>query len=155
MFKNTLVACFLILCFQYGYGQRFHAGLIGGLSTSQVSGDQLSGFNQAGLIAGGFVNSPISEKSSLQMEIIFIQKGSRKPVQPNSNNEYYILRLSYIEVPLLYKWKASSKLTVEGGPSFGVLVYSQEETERGVYESDPAFRTYEISINVGLNYPLS
>ena len=42
-------------------------GLILGLSTSQVSGDNLGGFNKAGLLAGAFVNIPI----------LVISKGSK------------------------------------------------------------------------------
>src|SRR5438132_3331012 len=98
--RKLFFTSLFIIFFQLLYAQRFHAGVTGGISTTQVAGDQLSGFNKAGVIAGGFVNSSLSEKTSLQMEIIFIQKGSRKPVETDNDNQYYVMRLSYFEVPV-------------------------------------------------------
>ena len=155
MLKIILVGSLMVCCFQFGYGQRFKAGLIGGLSTTQVAGDQLSGFNKAGVIAGGFVNNPVSDKSSIQMEIIFIQKGSRKPLQPDKDNEYYVMRLAYFEVPVLFKYQVSSKINVELGLSIGALMFSEEEDQLGLQRNKPDFNKTDFSGNMGFNYPLS
>ena len=66
--------------------QNFGGGLILGLSTSQVGGDNLGGFNKAGLLVGAFVNIPISELLSFQMEMTYIQKGSNNPNMNNSEH---------------------------------------------------------------------
>lgn len=153
--KKIFFVAFFLSNFQLLHAQRFHAGMIGGISTTQVAGDQLSGFNKAGVIVGGFVNSPISDKTSLQMEIIFIQKGSRKPVQTDNDNQFYVMRLSYFEVPVLFKWQVATKLNVEAGPSFGTLIFSEEEREWGVYQPNPPFKAFEFSGNIGLSYPLT
>ena len=51
----------LILFFCYGSkSQKFNGGIIGGISISQVSGDDLAGFNCLGLVFGGFSNIKIS-----------------------------------------------------------------------------------------------
>ena len=154
MYRKLYFICLFTFSLQWLYAQNFHAGVIGGISTTQVAGDQLSGFNKAGLIAGCFVNRKLSEKTSLQMEIIFIQKGSRKPLDPNDNT-FYAMRLSYFEVPLLLKWQVAPKLNVELGPSFGVLVFSEEETEYGIYHSSLPFKKFDLSGNFGLTYPLT
>ena len=44
--------------------QEFKGGIILGLSTSQVSGDDLAGFNKAGLVFGGFTNRILSSRIS-------------------------------------------------------------------------------------------
>lgn len=155
MSKKIILLTLFLCCVHLLQAQRFHAGVIGGMSTTQVAGDQLSGFNKAGVIVGGFVNNPLTDKIAIQMEIIFIQKGSRKPVEPDNNNEFYVMRLAYFEVPLLFKWQIATKLNFEAGPSFGTLVFSEEEREWGVYRPDPPFKTVELSGNVGLSYPLT
>lgn len=155
MLKIMLVSSLMVCCFQFGYGQRFKAGLIGGLSTTQVAGDQLSGFNKVGVIAGGFVNNPVSDKSSIQMEIIFIQKGSRKPLQPDKDNEHYVMRLAYFEVPVLFKYQVSSKINVELGLSIGALMFSEEEDQLGLQRNKPAFNKTDFSGIIGLTYPIS
>ncbi len=155
MSKRIFFICLFTFSVQLLHAQNFHAGVIGGISTTQVAGDQLSGFNKVGIIAGGFVNKSFGDKIGLQMEIIFIQKGSRKPVDPNNNNAFYVMRVSYFEVPLLLKWQAAQKFNIEAGPSFGTLVFSEEETEWGVYQPVVPFKTFDLSANIGLSYTLS
>ena len=56
--------------------QVFKTGAIAGLCGAQVEGDGYAGYRKLGFIAGGFVNTDISEKMSAQFEIYFINKGS-------------------------------------------------------------------------------
>ena len=63
---------FLIILFIFQFNssaQEFNAGILSGLSTTQVSGDNLAGYNKAGLIIGGFVNRDISQSLALQIEM--------------------------------------------------------------------------------------
>jgi Outer membrane protein beta-barrel domain len=151
---SSLLIILFIFSFPAASAQSFSAGLIGGLSTSQVAGDGLSGFNKAGVIVGGFVNTPLSPSALVQMEIVFMQKGSKKPYTAESGT-FYVMRLSYIEIPLLYKHVLTSKFMVEAGPSVGVLVFSEEEDEYGIEEGRPPFNTVDVSGCIGLNYSLS
>jgi hypothetical protein len=155
MLRKLVILTFLLTAGEFLFAQNFHAGVIAGLSGTQVAGDNLSGFNKAGIIAGGFVNTKSSESTSLQMEIIFIQKGSRMPVQPDNDNHFYVLHVSYFEVPVLFKWQVVPKFNFEVGPSFGALVFSEEENEWGVINGMPPFKKFEFSGNVGLSYPLT
>ena len=52
------------------------AGLIAGISTSQVSGDQLGGFNKLGIKFGASVNHFINSASRGQLALYYIDKGS-------------------------------------------------------------------------------
>ena len=82
-------------------GQNFKAGIRFGICGSQVNGDNLSGFNKAGIVAGAFVNRNLSKPFNMQMEIVYIQKGSRKPT--DDANSYYRLRVHYIVLSLSKK----------------------------------------------------
>ncbi len=136
-------------------GQSFKAGLIAGLSTTQISGDNLSGFNKVGLLAGGFVSTQLSEKFDAAMEITFIQKGSRKNADPDKNDyTSYLLRLSYIEVPILFQWNYSRRFCFEIGPTMGVLLSEYEEDETGELPARRPFNSFEFGGTVGLNINL-
>jgi len=136
--------------------QNFRAGAFAGISTSQVSGDQLAGFNKAGLYAGGFVNTAMGEKWKVQMEISYIGKGSRPTDADREFNPYMIYpTLNYAEVPVLFIYKARPKINIEAGLAFGVLVYSREEdsfTEQGILR--PYYKT-EFSYIIGIDYFLT
>ena len=145
---------FSLISFLFSSGisraQKFHGGILAGLSTSQVDGDHLSGFNKAGFKGGGLVNRKFGEKIALQFEIEFIQKGSRKPL--NDNNEYYLMRLSYIEVPLLFSYYVGKKWNLETGVAFATLLSAYEEDETGEVLNAPAFNRNDYLICGGANY---
>lgn len=81
-----------------------------GVVGSQVDGDTYEGFNKAGITAGLFVNRKLSDLFSLQLEMNYIQKGSRKPL--DDNNTYYLMRVTYIEVPVLLQWHAGKLIDI-------------------------------------------
>jgi hypothetical protein len=132
----------------------FNAGVVAGISTSQVDGDQNAGYNKVGIKAGAFVNRNFSERISTQMELLFIQKGSRRPVNPDDNT-YFVMRLNYIEVPLMLRYQFSKKIIGEAGPSFATLIFSEEVDEVGVIKSRPPFHKFDFDVNAGGYYLLS
>ncbi len=150
--KYKFLFLFFLLTTNLIFAQDFNAGIRFGVCGSQVNGDNLSGFDKAGLIGGAFVNRKFSDLISLQMEMIYIQKGSRKPT--DINNDYYRLRVHYIEVPLLVIFHVSKKIDLTVGPSFGSLIFSEENDEFGVFPNRPPFRKFELSGNAGIVYKL-
>lgn len=94
-------------------GQSFKAAVLAGINSSQVSGDELSGFNKVGLFIGGSAILPVSEKSLVEMELLFIQKGSKTPTPKNgAANNFYKMSLNYLEVPLIYTFRPVKYVSV-------------------------------------------
>ena len=134
------------------HAQNFGGGLIIGLSTSQVSGDNLGGFNKAGLLIGGFIDLQISNRLRGQMEMTFIQKGSNNP---NMNeNSYSDISLSYVEIPLLIKYQQSRTIAIEGGIETAFLISASVNDIHGQMPSNSKrkFNTTDIGIFIGLHY---
>ncbi len=95
--------------------QVFNAGVIAGISGSQVEGDGYGGYNKLGFIIGGFTNTSFSEKLSSQLEIYYINKGSKKNPQPDKGDvDAFSLNLNYVEVPISIRY-AHKKFIFEGG----------------------------------------
>ena len=150
---HFLLAAILIFTINSVYSQTFRAHILGGAATSQISGDQLAGFNKAGIIGGAGVNTTLSKKALLSFEIYFIQKGSQKQTDVENNDlEYYRLRLNYIEIPVLLEYHVSEKLSIQLGPCIGSLISSSEENQFGQLDFQPSFIKYEVSVIGGLNY---
>ena len=142
------------------HAQNFGGGVILGLSTSQVGGDNLAGFNKAGLLAGAFVNTPISKLLSFQMEMTYIQKGSNNPKMNDSEHSNYLkedISSSYIEVPLLLQYQQNSKLIIEGGVQLAYSIngyYNDLNGEIPIYPVDP-FIEYDFGLLLGIDYKYS
>ncbi|HNR49438.1 MAG TPA: porin family protein [Bacteroidia bacterium] len=133
-------------------GQSFKAAVLAGINSSQVSGDELSGFNKVGLFIGGSAILPVSEKSLVEMELLFIQKGSKTPTPKNgAANYFYKMSLNYLEVPLIYTFRPVKYVSVHAGPTFGVLVGSKEEDNAGELTGQIPFQKTELGIDGGLS----
>ena len=140
--------------------QNFGGGLILGFSTSQVGGDNLAGFNKAGLLIGAYGNKSISELLSFQMEMTFIQKGSNNPKMNDAEHSNYLkedISCSYIEVPLLLQYHQSNKLKIEGGVQLAYLIngyYNDINGEIPTYSVNP-FRKNDFGLLLGIDYKYS
>ena len=156
--KLAILLCcgFLTISIQ---AQNFGGGIILGLSTSQVGGDDLGGFNKAGLLAGVFANKAISPLLSFQMEMTFIQKGSNNPKMndyEHINAEVPDISISYIEVPLLLQYHQSNELKIEGGIQTAYLIngYYNDLNGKMPNPTNP-FINYDIGLLLGVDYLFS
>lgn len=153
-FKLIVIGILLVFSLSI-YGQDFNGGVLGGINATQVFGDSFSGPNKAGLYLGVFVNRYFSKRSSIQLELDFIQKGSRK--NPNSSTgDYnsYLLKLNYIELPVLYKYDFAEKGTLEAGLTLGVLVNNYEEANGSTDVSGEEFNSLDFGADIGIYYTL-
>lgn len=108
------------------YGQAFKPGVFGGIVTSQVGGDGYSGFNKLGVTLGGFVRYSLSKNWTTQFEIAYVQKGSRNNFSITENNvdqvqERFLMRMNYIEIPVLFKFKHNN-FVYEGGLYYSRMI---------------------------------
>jgi len=140
--------------------QNFGGGIILGLSTSQVGGDDLGGFNKAGLLAGVFANKSISPLFSFQMEMTYIQKGSNNPDMndyKSKNVEKPDISLNYIEVPILLQYQQNTTLKIEGGIQFANLIngYYNDSYGEITYSGTTPFIKNDIGLLLGMDYKFS
>lgn len=109
--------------------QPFSGGILLGGNSSQVAGDNFSGFSKAGFSAGVFVRSQFDTKYGLQMELYFTQKGARSNSKAEeAGNLPYLLRLNYVELPLIFQYDLG-KLRLEAGLTAAFLTNSYEEID--------------------------
>jgi hypothetical protein len=133
--------------------QNFGGGLIAGASTSQVAGDMLGGFNKIGLLAGVYTNLKIKEDLQLQLEIIYIEKGSRNPnLHKNTIQE---ITLSYVEIPISINLQQKENLGIELGILPAFIMSSKMNDYFSEIEINPSFEKYDFGIFAGINYHLS
>ena len=136
--------------------QKFSGEILLGAAGSQVSGDQLSGFNKAGIIGGGGVRFGLRGSSILGVRILYFQKGSRKPSKLDQGDpSYYRLRLNYIEVPVLLRFDLIKNFYAETGLSAAYLVSSSEEDQDGELPLRKPFHKTDFSGVLQLGYPIS
>lgn len=158
--KSLIIIVLLLFSFNTIQSQEFYAGPIVGSAFTQVDGDSYAGFNKVGLRLGGFVGRRIWNDWQVQLEIMYVQKGSKHtPDVEAGDYEDYELKLNYIEIPLMLRYNFD-KFSIEGGLSYGSLL-SNEEFEDGIsFENIPQyepvqFKDYEIATQFGASYHIN
>lgn len=108
-------------------GQGFGGGLYGGISTTQVSGDGIGGFNKVGGWGGAFTDYRFTPRSTLQFEVSFIQKGSRQTPTVKNGNTFILHNHNMLEIPVLYRWYGIKNMSIEIGMQAGILLSSVDK----------------------------
>ncbi len=135
------------------YSQRFHGGLLFGVTASQIDGDSYGGYHKMGIMGGVFVNTEFREKWSGQMEIKYIEKGSAATKYDDNPSRRF--KFSYIEIPVIGKYEAYKNLYIVGGATLGYLFKSGQDDGYGyenfLYEKPLDF---ELGLTMGATYAL-
>ncbi|WP_430814249.1 porin family protein [Carboxylicivirga sp. RSCT41] len=155
--RKHILILLLVLFVTASYAQDFRAGPLLGISFSQVDGDNYAGYNKVGLNMGAFVSRQISDKWDIQLDIAYIQKGSREAPDPDKGKyDDYKIALSYIQFPLVGRYHYK-QFSAEGGISIGALLNSEEEIDGTPIGDIPSheivpFQDIEWATVFGLNY---
>jgi len=115
--KKIFFAILLILPI-FVFSQRFEGGVLMGFNASQIDGDDLWGYNKAGLMGGVFVFTDFTEKWKGQLEIKYSAKGSSTNKDADVQYKY---RLQYIEMPVIMEYAMFKKVQLQTGASLGYL----------------------------------
>lgn len=154
--KRKVFLLLFILFHSFLHAQQFRGELAVGIAGSQVSGDQLGGFNKAGILGGIGVRTTINKHADIGFRMLYLQKGSRKPLKNDgTDSSFYLLRLNYIEFPLTVRYHTTKNLSIEAGPSLGYLVKSYEEDENGELNFRQPFYDWDLGFNISLVYQLN
>ena len=168
IFRSTLLIFFFLVIFSSSnIAQRFNAGLMLGGVVSQVDGDTYSGYTKFGYLGGAYVGLQVSPHSSFQMELEYIQKGSRNDTNATGITSY-LLRIHYIEVPILYQYTFKRRFYFEAGPAMDIYIGSLEMKDGLQVDGVPfravcfsgifgfgAYVTKHLRLNLRANYSLN
>ena len=143
------------------HSQEVRFGFKAGANYAFLGGDSEDGNLSLNLGArvdmhiGGLVEIPLSEKFALQPEVLYSSEGADYSILFGQS---YELKLNYIRVPILAKYYITEGLSVEAGPSFGVLLsakrdgYTYEEGEDSDEKNN--FKSFDAAVAIGASYRL-
>lgn len=149
MKKIYLALFILLISLPLLNAQRFKGGVIGGINASQIDGDTWAGYYKMGLVAGAFVKTDFVDKWGGQLEIKYSAKGSANAF---STSYPVLIRLRYIDLPVLATYEAIENLKVEGGISINYLFDAQyyDGVWSDQWDIEPS--KLETALTFGVNY---
>ncbi|MFV0248377.1 MAG: porin family protein [Tenacibaculum sp.] len=168
----------LIAIIAIGYtvnAQDIHFGAKAGLNVSILKGDDIpeDAKSRISFHLGGVVEFKLSEKFSLQPELIYSVQGSKwlnleglnyvdeNGINVTASDVDFTLKLDYINIPLIAKYYVTEGLSLEAGPQIGINVVSEGEVKtQGVSttvdlkELGAEIKSTDFSLNLGAGYKL-
>lgn len=130
-------------------------GIKGGVNISNMTSDGFAkAENKTMFHIGVLTEFSISDKFSIQPEILFSQQGTKAiEIVYGPGIHEYEYTLNYIQVPVLAKFYFSNQFSLEVGPSFNFLVNDKVVSNSG-YTEENVGKTFEFSGALGVSYTL-
>ena len=161
--KCVIIPFILVMVSQYLGAQHFAAGVQGGLSLSQLDGDQFTGYDKKGIWFGIRGQTNLSRYTEFMVELNYVQKGSRFGRTQKSEHKNRLIRLSYAEVPVIFRFhkKEKTALFYDLGFSVSFLIHEHFEFDRSprmeesFEEIIPDFQRRELNGILGIGWSLS
>ena len=169
MKRLYIILVFIVLSFvgmNKATAQSFNAGVIAGGVFSQVDGDSYAGYHQLGFTVGPYVNLPLSDYLSAQMELKYSLLGARSSIKEIEDYHYnpFNLRLHYAEVPLMLRsdfgWlrlggRPMDFITLELGVSLDFRLRATEDVDGDYQITTQRWSFFSMTGNVGLHFAFS
>lgn len=137
-------------------------GLKAGINISNIY-ENSTGFennSKLGFMIGGLVQIPVSKKLFIQPELLYSMQGSNATI-PEEETKLN-MKMSYLNIPIMFKYNVYNRLFVEVGPQIGLLLtskitadYQDEDAifDDGLTFDDKEFKNnIDFSIGVGASY---
>jgi opacity protein-like surface antigen len=164
--KRFFLSVIAVIIFGVVNAQDVKYGIKGGLNVSNFSGDTdgVDLKSRLGLNIGAFVEVKLSDKFSIQPEVLYSQQGAKLVITGNFNDGYNITsykaadkeNLAYINVPVMFKYYAIEKFSIEFGPQIGFLVSEKAKIKAEgitIEESDTEYyKKGDFGLNFGAGY---
>ena len=158
--KKIILTVAAVFAFGFANAQETKFGVKGGVNFANLSGDIEDNSTKVGFNVGSFVEIKISDKFSLQPELLFSTQGTKEEYSETFNgttiNYDSKLNLSYLNIPVMAKFYVADKFSLEAGPQIGFLLSAKTKTEvtDGTNSSseEEDFKDNVESTDFGLNF---
>lgn len=163
--KKTILTALAVFAFGFTNAQEVKFGVKAGLNFSNWTGDTegVDLKSKVGLNAGAFAEIKFSEIFSLQPEVLFSSQGTKVDnFETNIDGVDYTgdvkFNLSYINIPVMFKYYVDEKFNVEAGPQIGFLASAKTATKLEGYSQTvnedvkDSFESVDFGLNLGLGY---
>lgn len=145
---RKIILTSLMLCSTFAFSQEIKYGAQAGLNISSLRGnypanpDEYTTIDKKSIVGfniGGFLEYQINEKFSIQPELLISLQGNKIVTKEEFYDSLYDEtykesftqrpKLTYLNLPIMLKYKVLEKLSIEFGPQIGYLISAKSKWE--------------------------
>jgi hypothetical protein len=156
--KTKLVTLFVAVLVMQAASAQFRIGAKAGANIVKVDGVSFKDQFRYGYHLGGFAEIGLSNKLSLQPEVLFNQYSTtldsnyRSLYQGVINSSQGKVKLNYLSVPILLNYKLLGPLYLQAGPQFSILM---DQSKTFLQNGGDAFKKGDFSMIGGAQIRLA
>ncbi len=145
---SVSIAAAILLTTATVNAQDVHFGIKAGLNVYNVHNDNGTSYDsKTGFHAGLLAHIHASKHIAVQPEIVYSAQGAKyTSVTPNQ-----ILKLGYINVPVMIQYMFDNGFRIQAGPQVGFLVNAKSETNGNSVDRKD-IKTVDFGLGLGLSY---
>ncbi len=155
-----MLTAVVVMTFAFSNAQEIKFGVKGGANLHTVTGDIKNASPKVGFQVGGFAEFKISDKFSIQPEVLYSTQGVKiKESEPELNYSSEVkLNLAYLNIPVMAKFYVVERFSLEAGPQIGFLLSASvkdnyKENDKVVrFSGNDNVKKYMESIDFGVNF---
>lgn len=125
-------------------------GAKAGLNLSTLVGDTQNASMKPGFHIGGMAELELTEKLSVQPELLYSLQGTRY----DDGTSDYNYNLSYITLPVIGKYYVAEGLSLEAGPQVGVLISAKSKGNGESINHKKNTSSIDFGANIGAGYKM-
>jgi hypothetical protein len=152
--KKLIIFSFILVssanCFSQGFTKnlfkRLSFGVKGGANYSNFTNADFETDGLVGFHAGALVNFKLNEHLSIQEEFLFSLQGAKLK---GALNDTESIKLYYMTIPILLKYRTNSGLYFEAGPQVGALM--KEDLDKTLVDGQFA-KKLDFGVAAGLGF---
>lgn len=148
--KKVLLAAVAVLGFTFANAQETKFGAKAGLNISNFTGDVEDNSSKVGFQVGVFAEIKVSDKFAVQPELAFSALGAKFDAGTDVN-----YNMNYIVVPVMAKYFATEKLSLEVGPQVGFLMSAKAKADSDSVDVKDFFNSTDFGLNLGAGYDVA
>jgi hypothetical protein len=129
--------------------QSVNLGIKAGLNVFNVKDDNESNYDsRAGLHVGLLGHIHLNKQWALQPELVFSGQGAKYTTSGTES----ILKLNYLNLPILFQYMFDNGFRIEAGPQVGFLLSAKTETNDVSVDVKDQLKGTDLGLGFGLGY---
>ena len=152
--KKLILAAAAVFAFGVANAQDMKLGIKAGLNVATISGTT-DAKSLYGANVGVFGEFKVSDKFSVQPELLFSMQGAKSSESKDFGGGFYLnttnkLTLNYINIPIMAKFFVADKFSLQAGPQIGFLMTANSTEEKS--SNVPGYVNNSSSTDVKSSY---
>ncbi|WP_316636338.1 porin family protein [uncultured Flavobacterium sp.] len=144
--KKIILAAMAVMIFGFANAQSIKYGVKGGLNVSGITGYSEDTKSLMGFHVGGFAEIRVAKKFAIQPEFLFSTQGTT--IEGFDGDSNAVVKLNYLNIPVLAKYYITDAFSVEAGPQIGFLLSAKARGE----DIHDLYKSTDFGFNLGCGY---